>query len=225
MHSHLIAGVDDGAQSIKDSINLLRGLKEYGFHHFITTPHVMSDLYPNRKSDLERRADVLRKEIEKEKLEVTLQVSAEYFLDSHFMDLIKRKELMPFGENYILFEMSFVEKSPLLQECVFELQHAGYQPILAHPERYGYMHQKVDKLLALHEQGVHLQLNVNSVTGHYGPGVKKVSEQLTQKKAISFLGTDCHHQGHLDMMEEVVKNPLIHELVNTGNLKNKSLVC
>lgn len=224
MHSHLIAGVDDGAQTIKDSLNLIRGLNSFGLKHFITTPHIMSDLYPNKKSDLERRADVLRKEIEKSKLDVTLEVSAEYFLDNHFMDLIKKNELMPFGNNYVLFEMSFMEKSPLLQECIFELQHAGYQPILAHPERYGYMHNRLDDLVALHEQGVSLQLNINSATGHYGPGVKKASEYLVAKNAISFLGSDCHHLGHLELMEEAVKNPLIHGLVSKNILRNSEML-
>jgi len=224
MHSHLIAGVDDGAETIRDSINLIKELRKFGLRHLITTPHIMSDLYLNKKSDLERRAEILRIEIEKEKLDVTLQVSAEYFLDSHFTDLIKKKELMPFGNNHILFEMSFMEKSPLLQECIFEFQSAGYKPILAHPERYGYMHQNLEKYVSLHEQGVSLQLNINSVTGHYGPFVKKASEELIERNVISFLGTDCHHPGHIELMKSAVKSPLVHKLVNSGFLKNASLL-
>lgn len=224
MHSHLIAGVDDGAQTVDDSISLINSLVKFGFKNFITTPHIMSDLYPNTKSNLLRGLDILKEELENQNLQVNIQVSAEYYLDQHFMNLIAKKELMPFGDNYILFETGFMEKNPLLQECIFELQSAGYKPILAHPERYSYMHQTFDKYESLHEQGVLLQLNINSVTGHYGPHIKKTSEDLIKKGIVSILGTDCHHQGHIELMDQAVKSPVIHELINSGKLMNPYLV-
>jgi len=224
IHSHLIPGVDDGAKRMENSIRLIQDLAEFGYKNFITTPHIMSDLYPNEKSDLIQKADDLREELDKENIDVTLQISAEYYLDQHFMKLIAKNDLMPFGDNFILFEMGFIEKSPLLQECVFELQSAGYKPILAHPERYSYMHKSIDQYESLCDQGVYLQLNINSVTGHYGPLVLKTSEELVSKDMISVLGTDCHHLGHIELMEKAVKSPIIHHLVESGKLMNKEFV-
>ncbi len=223
MHSHLIPGVDDGARSTEDSIKLIRHLSRLGFSHFITTPHIMSDIYPNSKDDLLKRGDVLRLEIEKEGLDVTLEVAAEYFLDEHFMSLIRKKELLTFGDGFLLFEMSFMEESPLLQESIFELQSMGIKPILAHPERYVYLHSKFEKYEELEAQGVHLQLNLNSLTGHYSPQVLKIAEKLIDHKLISFVGTDCHHMGHVELSEIVLSNPYFQRLVQENILLNHQL--
>ena len=223
MHSHLIPGVDDGAKDMDDSISLIRKLKFFGFSHFITTPHIMSDIYPNTKEGLTRSADELKEELARKNIDVTLELGAEYFLDQHFLDLIKKRELLTFSDNYLLFEMSFVDESPLLQECIFELQSAGIKPILAHPERYTYLHGKFEKYEELAEQGVHLQLNINSVTGHYSPQTAKVSEKLIENNLISYLGTDCHHQGHLELLNKAVRHPLIHKLIEKNLLLNKNL--
>ena len=120
--------------------------------------------------------------------------------------------------------MSFLEKSPQLQECVFELQSAGLTPILAHPERYSYLHNEFSLYESLVDQGVHLQLNINSVTGYYSPQVQKVSEKLIEKGLISFLGTDCHHEGHLNLMQQAIRHKGLQDLVASGKLMNQDLI-
>lgn len=224
MHSHLIPGVDDGAKSTKDSLQLMRSLEKLGYTHFITTPHIMSDVYPNRKDDLLKRAVILNETLARSDIKATMQVSAEYFLDQHFMDLLRNGELMPFGDNYILFEMSFVDKSPLLQDAVFELQSAGYKPILAHPERYSYLHSTPEIYKELYEQGVHLQVNINSFTEHYSVAVKKMAERLVDEQLITFLGTDCHHVGHLSLMNKALTSPHLHKLLSDKCLLNSDLL-
>ena len=223
MHSHLIPGVDDGARSTKDSLELLRALEKMGFSHFITTPHIMSDVYPNEKSDLIKRADNLTDIITKSDIKASFEVSAEYFLDQHFMELLKAGEIMPFGDNYILFEMSFMEQSPLLQDAIFEMQSAGYKPILAHPERYTYLHSKLNFYKELVQQGVHLQANINSFTDHYSVQVRKMVESLVEAKLITFLGSDCHHVGHLSLMSQALRSPKLHKLIEDNCLLNRTL--
>jgi len=224
MHSHLVPGVDDGSKSTEDSLELIRGLASLGYRKLITTPHIMSDLYPNDGKALKQKADALREVLLKENINVELECSAEYFLDDHFLELLRNGKLEPFSANYILFEMSFMEKSPLLQEAIFELQNAGYIPILAHPERYTYLHRTYDAYQSLVDQGVHLQLNINSVTGHYSPQVAEISEKLLKDDLISFLGSDCHHKGHLVLSESALFNNVLAEYVNDkSKLLNASL--
>ncbi len=139
------------------------------------------------------------------------------------MDLLRNDELMPFGDNYILFEMSFMDKSPLLQDAIFELQSAGYKPILAHPERYSYLHATPEAYRELYEQGVHLQVNINSFTEHYSTSVKKMAEKLVEDKLITFLGTDSHHSGHIRLMKKALTSPALHKLVSDNILLNRSL--
>ncbi|MFK7757508.1 MAG: tyrosine-protein phosphatase [Flavobacteriales bacterium] len=223
MHSHFLPGVDDGAESTNDSLDLMRRLEQLGYRHYITTPHIMSDVYPNVKQDLLKRAEILRETLLRSDIKATLEVSAEYFLDQHFMELIRQNELMPFGDNYILFEMSFIDKSPLLQDAIFELQSAGYTPILAHPERYSYLHSTPEIYKELVDQGVHLQVNINSFTEHYSTSVMKMAERLVDRKLITFLGTDCHHTGHLSLMKTALTSPYLHKLLSDNCLLNSSL--
>lgn len=224
MHSHLIPGVDDGSKTMIDTIELVEGLIGLGIKHIITTPHIMSDIYPNVGSKLREEGERVKEELKNRNLDVTFQAAAEYFLDDHFMDLISKNELLTFGDSYVLFELSFMQEPPNLQEAIFEMQSAGYKPILAHPERYIYYHNSFDIYENLHKQGVYLQLNLNSLTGQYSPHVKKMSERLIENQLISFLGSDCHHLGHIALSEQVLFNPHLKELISSDCLLNKTLI-
>jgi tyrosine-protein phosphatase YwqE len=104
------------------------------------------------------------------------------------------------------------------------MQINGYQPILAHPERYPYWHDKFSMYEDAVDRGILLQLNINSLSGQYGPGVKKASEKLIDAGLISFLGTDTHHQGHVNLWKNAAMHEHLRKLVESGNLRNPQLV-
>lgn len=107
-------------------------------------------------------------------------------------------------------------------QALFNLQVAGYVPILAHYERYPYYFGDFKRVDALRERNIQIQVNLNSLTGHYGPGVKKMAEQLIKNKQVDFLGTDCHRMEHLMMIEQSLSMP-IYKQVEALTLKNNSL--
>lgn len=224
MHSHLIPGVDDGSKSMSDTILLIQGLSKLGIKHFITTPHIMSDIYPNVGSNLLAEGEKVRQELKNRGMDVTFQVAAEYYLDDHFMELLSKRDVLTFGDNYVLFELSFMQEPPLLQEAIFEMQSAGYKPVLAHPERYLYYYNSFEVYESLHKQGVLLQLNLNSLVGQYSPHVKKTSEKLIKHQLISFLGSDCHHLGQIELSKKVLSNPYLKDLIASDYLLNKALI-
>lgn len=224
MHSHLIPGIDDGAPDLKTSISLIKKLKREGYKHIITTPHVMSDYYRNTSEIILEGRDKVQAALEEEGIEIGFEAAAEYFLDEHFMDLIQKKDLLTFGDNYVLFELSFMAEPPQLKEALFEMQMAGYRPILAHPERYTYWHRDYEKFRELVERDVLLQVNINSLTGTYSPEVMKCGEDLIDDGMVRFLGTDCHHKGHIELMQQAKTTPAIHDLLNSGELWNSQLV-
>jgi protein-tyrosine phosphatase len=223
MHSHLIPGIDDGAPNTEISIDLIRKLMGLGYSKFITTPHIMSDYYRNTSEGILRGLDGLREALQKENISVPIEAAAEYFLDEHFEKLIQKKDILTFGDNYVLFELSFMIEPASLKKVLFELQMAGYKPILAHPERYPYWHKDFDKFRELVDRDVFLQLNLNSLTGTYSPQVQKCGEQLIKEGLVSFLGSDCHHHGHIQLSTEVRTNPSLHQLISSGKLMNQSL--
>ena len=100
----------------------------------------------------------------------------------------------------MLFETSYINEPFNLNETVFNLLAAGYRPVLAHPERYTYLYGRFEELAQIREQGVLLQVNLNSLTGYYSAGAKRVAEKLIDEGLVDLLGTDTHHLKHLDTL-------------------------
>jgi protein-tyrosine phosphatase len=223
VHSHLIPGIDDGAKDLDDSMRLIRRLSDLGYNKIITTPHVMSDFYRNSSETILRGRDLIQQEAKKRGFDVEIEAAAEYYLDEFFEDLLERRDILTFGDNYVLFELAFMWAPDALNRAIFNMQMAGYKPILAHPERYAYWHDQYSKYEDLVAKDVLLQLNINSLTGTYSPQVQKVSRRLIDDGLISFVGTDCHHLGHCDLLQQASTQKHLHDLVASGKLLNKTL--
>lgn len=224
IHSHLIPGIDDGSPSVEDSLSLLQEFSSFGYKKVVTTPHIMSDYYRNTPENILSGLDILRHAIIKENIPIEIDAAAEYYLDDTFIAKIKEKKLLTFGKNYVLFELSFMEESPYLNQAIFEMQLAGYKPVLAHAERYTFWHGNFNKFTELVDKGVLLQLNINSLTGYYSPDTKKIAEKIIDNNLFSFLGSDCHHDGHIKLMKNCLTEEYLHKVINSGRLLNLTLV-
>lgn len=223
MHSHLIPGIDDGAPDLAASLGLIGALRDLGYHRIITTPHIMSDFYRNTSANISAGCEVVVAACRQDGIHVNLQAAAEYYLDDHFERLIDAGDLLTFGDRYVLFELPFMAEPEMLKSTLFKLQMAGYKPVLAHPERYPYWHRETQKFIDLVERDVLLQLNINSLTGFYGPGVQKCGEWLIDRGLVRFAGTDCHHPGHVGLLNEARTLPYLHKVVESGHLLNHTL--
>lgn len=223
MHSHLIPGIDDGSKSLEDSLEMLTRFSELGYKKVITTPHVMSDFYKNTPEIILSGLDKVKQGIKEAGIEIEIEAAAEYFLDLHFEELIAEKNILTFGDNHVLFELSFSVEPPRIKEVIFELQTQNYKPIMAHVERYPFYFNKFDVIQDYKNRGCLIQLNINSLSGQYGPAVKKMAEDMIDRDLVDVIGSDCHHIGHLNLMEKVRTNPHLHKIVNKPNLLNKTL--
>jgi tyrosine-protein phosphatase YwqE len=102
IHSHLIPAIDDGSQSLDQTIAMLQKFEELGYSKVITTPHIMSDTYPNSKETILPGLDLVRNEIAKLGLKIEIDAAAEYYFDETFMQKISNRDLLTFGDNYVL---------------------------------------------------------------------------------------------------------------------------
>lgn len=224
VHSHFIPGIDDGSKSIEESIELLQAMQNLGYKKVITTPHVMSDYYRNTPEIILGGLEKVREAAQKNNLSIQIDAAAEYYLDFDFEEKIKNKTLLTFGNNYVLFEMPFVSEPQTLGRAVFEMQMAGYKPVLAHVERYGFWHNNYEKITSIKDKGVLLQLNLNSITGHYSLPTKKIAEKLIDENMIDLVGTDCHNINHIQLLEHCRTFPYLHKIIAKPELINKSLL-
>ena len=224
IHSHLIPGIDDGSPDMETTIILLKKFIDLGYKKVITTPHIMSDYYKNTPEIILSGLDKVNEEIIKNNLDIEIEAAAEYNLEPEFEDLLEKNNLLTFGtENYLLFELSFFDEPTRLNEIIWKMREKGLSPVLAHVERYGYWHKDYDKIEEMINRGVKLQVNIGSIIGAYGPEVKKVAEKLIEDKVINFVGSDCHHEQHLEMINHASRLPIFHSLIQQEQILNKSL--
>ena len=226
MHSHLLPGLDDGAETLAHSLDLLRELQALGFTKLVMTPHVMGDFYKNTPEGIREALATLRTAAAEEGLaDVVLECAAEYYLDEWLgRKLADGTELLTFGgeRRYLLLETSYLNEPLNLNGTIFDLQAAGYQPVLAHPERYVYLYNRFSELERLRqEHGVLLQLNLNSLAGYYSPAARHVAEKLIDAKMVDFVGTDTHHLRHTAALAtKTVKSAYFRKLMALPLLNN-----
>ena len=204
IHSHLLPGIDDGAKDIDTSIALILKMASYGIKNFITTPHVLGNVYPNSTAVIKEKLAVVQKELEKREIKgISIHAAAEYMLDEEFSALLEQKDILVLKDNYILVEMSYFSAPINLYEVLFKIQLKGYKPVLAHPERYNFYHSDFKSYYKLKQAGCLFQLNLLSLTDQYGKGVQKISKKLLKENLYDFVGTDTHHQNHLALLPKI----------------------
>jgi protein-tyrosine phosphatase len=218
IHSHLLPGIDDGAQTIDDTIYLIKELNKIGISNFITTPHIFSGFWDNSKNSIETRAQDTIINLNKNNINYPIKAASEYLMDDHFVSLFKKGEILTLKENYVLVEMSYINAPIQLYDIIFDMQIAGYKPVLAHPERYQFYHKNFNEYIKLKNAGCLFQINLLSVVGYYGNEVAETAEKLLNQGMIDFVGSDVHHKKHIESFDKVVllKNlePLKEAILN-----------
>ncbi len=224
IHSHLIPGIDDGAKNMEESISLITNLKNLGLKKLIITPHVMSHRYPNNSLTIKAGLRDLKEELVKRKIQIELDVAAEYYLDEYFIKLLEKRDILTFGDNYLLFESAYGIKPQNYESLVFEINVAGYKPVLAHPERFLFMHRDFKIYEVLKEQGVFFQLNLNSLSGYYSKPVQNIAHKLVERGWIDFIGSDTHHQKHIDTFSKNLNSSVVENIFKKNTILNDTLL-
>lgn len=221
VHSHLVPGVDDGAPDLDASLRLVGMLVALGYRGAVVTPHVYTGLYPNSRNSLSAPFAALQAAVNEQHPGFALHLAAEYFTDEHFMSCIASDDLLhfPVGDHRaVLFEMGFQEAAPLAHEAVFELQLNGYQPVLAHVERYPYLVAQPAEVARFEDRGVWLTINAASLTGAYGPEVQQFASRLLDAGRVRMLCSDAHGERHLQALGALTTHAGVFRAIERGEL-------
>lgn len=197
IHSHLLPSIDDGALTFEDTLQLITSLQKFGTCQFITTPHIMQYVWDNTYEEIKLKEKETVLQLLKKDFNAPLKAAAEYLMDDHFVNLFQAGQLLTLTENYVLVEMSYLNPPIQLYSILFDLQVAGYVPVLAHPERYLFYHSNLNEYDKLKKAGCLFQLNLLSVVGYYGLRIRKIAEQLLKKGMYDYVGSDVHHHKHI----------------------------
>lgn len=203
IHSHLLPGLDDGVTSLTEAEEIILKLHAIGYRKIITTPHVIHDSFKNTREGILKKLDELTAHLKLKNIPVTVEAAAEYYLDENLMERLHADEpLLTFGNRFLLFETNFLSEPLNLKEFIFLATTKGYKPVLAHPERYMYLSDRLNKIQDLADRGVLLQVNINSLSGYYSKPARVMAEKLVDNGLIHLLGSDCHNLKHIAAMEK-----------------------
>ncbi|MDF3078804.1 MAG: capsular biosynthesis protein [Sphingobacteriaceae bacterium] len=223
LHSHLIPGIDDGAQTLEDSIELIKRIAELGYKKIITTPHVMADFYRNGPDTILPGLELIKQELKAQNIDIQIEAAAEYYLDESFERKLESEKMLTLGGKYLLFELSFINYPQNLLEVIAKIHDAGYTPLMAHPERYPFLIGSMDNYSRIKDAGCYLQLNTISLTGYYGKPAQTAAEQMIDNYLIDFIGSDMHHIRHAAALKSALKTPYLYRLLTDYQLQNELL--
>lgn len=201
IHNHVLPNIDDGSDSLETTEQMIQYYKDLGFKGIYTTPHTMEDYYGNDASKITACLEATKKELHTKESEFLLGTASEYMMDGGFSQILNNQNYLTLPSKHLLFEFSYFQKPSNAEELIFEMTHLDLQPILAHPERYRYL--TVKEMVEFKNRGCLLQLNLLSLSGHYGKDAKLKAVQLLENHHYSFVATDAHKVEHLAKLKTI----------------------
>ena len=121
VHNHILPGIDDGAKTVEESIDLINELNNLGFKEFIATPHTMNDYYPNTYETITNAHNTVQQALTKKLSNIKIGYSSEYMMDSHFENLLEENKIIPLKDSLILVEMSYLQPPINLEEIIYKI--------------------------------------------------------------------------------------------------------
>lgn len=201
-HCHILPGVDDGVSDMGQTLEILRQYEEEGVAEVWFTPHIMEDM-PNTPEMLRERFKEVLKQYSGT---MKLHLGAENMMDTLFEERLESGDLLPIGpeSKQLLVETSYFNPPMGMKETLKKIREKGFQPVLAHPERYAYMDR--NDYRSLKNEEVSFQVNLLSFSGYYGKEAKDRALWLYQHNMYDLLGTDLHHVRMLEHLKKTINN-------------------
>jgi protein-tyrosine phosphatase len=197
IHSHILPGVDDGARTLDEALDMLRMAVDSGVTVQVLTPHIHFGRFENQKADLQQRFAVFQEQVDNANIKIGLQLGSEVRISSEIMQLVARDAIPTLGvyngKKTFLLEFPRIEVPVGYENLVKWLINKNYLPIIVHPERNQTFVRRPQKLQVLTDMGCPLQITASSLTGQFGDEAKQNAEQLLQQGAVSAIASDCHN--------------------------------
>lgn len=194
LHSHIIPGVDDGSNSLQETIKILKLMKKRGLKSAAATPHYPIYNNQNFKKEIFNKVEILKKEVKKNNLAIEIFTGAEIMINRKLPLLYYQDKLLTINNtDYLLLEFRLNIYPEYLAEVIYDLKTMGLKIIIAHPERYLYVQTDYSKIYQwLEEYDLKIMLNSSSLTGAHGVKAKKTAEKLIEKGLCHLIGSDTH---------------------------------
>ncbi|MGM0753091.1 MAG: tyrosine-protein phosphatase [Bacillota bacterium] len=195
IHSHILPGVDDGARTMQDSVDMAKLAVSEGIDIIIATPHHMNGQYENERVDILHKVDELNNHLKQEGIDLKVLPGQECRIFGEMIEDYHDGKLLPLNRvpPYIFVEFPSSSIPRYSDRLFYELQNEGLIPVIVHPERNAELIERPDKLYNLVKNGAATQLTASSLTGYFGKNIQRFSQQIIEANLTHFIASDAHN--------------------------------
>ncbi len=194
IHSHILPGIDDGADTEDESVELARMAVADGVRTVVATPHCNEGSYFNQLEGIRVGVTRLRERLQRERIDLELLPGAEVHLCPDLVDRVRDGRAPTIADNgkTLLLELSLTQYPVKIADLIFRLKLAGLEILLAHPERIRYFQEDHERYEELVRVGAYGQITTGSILGTFGSKAREYSEELLSKQLVHVLASDAH---------------------------------
>ena len=192
IHTHVLPGIDDGAQNISDSLEILQALAKQGVTELVATPHIISGVYENTSEIINEKITEIQDLIRENQLNLILHSGAELYCEPDLISKVKKENLTLAHSNYVLIETELQRFPDNFEEILFNFQQEGFRPIIAHAERFSPFMNNIDHLLTIVNREIYVQMNSGSIMGVFGNAVKYLALEMLKIGCVHVIASDVH---------------------------------
>lgn len=195
IHCHILPGIDDGAGTLAESMAMARAAAGQGIRQIIATPHHLNGTYHNPGGDILGIVEYLNGKLQTEDIPVKVVPGQETRINGDIVDGLQSGDILPLNvtSGYVFIELPTNDVPRYTSQLMFDMQIAGYKPIIVHPERNRAIRENPDKLYRLVKNGVLTQVTAASIVGKVGGKIQKFTNQLMEANLTHFIASDAHH--------------------------------
>ncbi|QRH08293.1 tyrosine-protein phosphatase [Bacillus paranthracis] len=195
LHCHILSGIDDGAQTVTDSLAMAQQAVAEGIHTIVATPHHQNGKYVNERTSIIHQVKQLNDELEQHEIPLKVLPGQEVRLYGDLLEDYEAGKIVTLNETnkYIFIEFPSNHVPRYTEQLFYELRVKGMIPIIVHPERNAELIERPDKLYNLVNKGALTQVTAGSLLGKFGKKIKKFSLQLVEHNLTHMIASDAHN--------------------------------
>jgi protein-tyrosine phosphatase len=194
LHCHILPNIDDGPQSLADSVEMAKQAEQEGIRVILATPHHRNEKYENHGQTIFRKVEEFNRVLKKENINLIVLPGQETRIFGEWVEGLGTGEILPLNQGkYVLVEFPFGHVPRYASQLLFDIQLKGYVPVIVHPERNQEIVENPEVLYQLVKRGALTQVTAASVIGHFGKTIKKFTLQLIEANLVHFIASDAHN--------------------------------
>ena len=194
IHNHMLFGVDDGAQNEADMDRLIDASYQDGVRTLCFTPHYHPGYFGEHQDRIASAFELAKQYASQHYPDLELFLGSELRYERSCVEWVAQGRCRTLNDtDYLLVDFLYQEPADRIMRAMLQILNTGFNPVLAHAERYENFHRNMQELVQLHSWGVVIQIDSQSLLGGLGFGAKRRSRQILKMQLADLIASDAHN--------------------------------